>query len=77
MSHYDIAWRPLFIFAVAAVSLGAFNAGDKMLRKAAEAIAEKPYRETVAALASDEMQGREPGTEGERRTVEYLEKQFL
>jgi Zn-dependent M28 family amino/carboxypeptidase len=77
MPHYDIARRPLFIFAVAAVSLGAFNAGDKMLRKAAEAVAEKPYREYVAALASDEMQGREPGTEGERRTVEYLEKQFL
>ena len=35
------------------------------------------YRSHVEGLASDEMQGREPGSEGERKTIEYLEKEFL
>jgi hypothetical protein len=69
--------RLLFIAPLAALLLGAFNADDKMLRKASEAIAGSGYRALVDGLASDEMQGREPGSEGERRTVEYIEKEFL
>ncbi len=32
--------------------------------------------EQTRALSSDEFKGRKPGTEGETRTVEYLEQQF-
>jgi Zn-dependent M28 family amino/carboxypeptidase len=77
MTRFDIGFRLLFGASAVALTLGAFNADDKMLRKAAGAIDEKSYRGHVAALSADEMQGRAPGTEGERRTVEYIEKQFL
>ena len=70
-------FRLLFLPALLAATLGAFNADDKMLRKASEAITGSAYRAHVAGLASDEMQGREPGSEGERRTVEYIEKEYL
>jgi len=70
-------FRLLFLPALLAVTLGAFNADDKMLRKASEAITGAAYRAHVAGLASDELQGREPGSEGERRTLEYIEKEFL
>ena len=69
--------RLLFLPALLAITLGAFNADDKMLRKASEAIRGAAYRGHVAALASYEMQGREPGSPGERRTLEYLEKEYL
>ena len=34
------------------------------------------FRTHVARLASDEFEGRKPGTRGERITIEYLESQF-
>ena len=34
------------------------------------------YRKHVATLASDEFEGRKPGTLGETRTLEYLEGEF-
>jgi Zn-dependent M28 family amino/carboxypeptidase len=66
-----------FIPAALIAATGAFNADDKMLKKAGEAIRQAVYRGHVQELSSDEMQGRAPGSEGERRTVEYLEKEFL
>ena len=69
--------RLLFLPALLAVTLGAFNADDKMLRKASEAITGAAYRAHVAGLASDDLQGREPGSEGELRTIEYIEKEYL
>jgi Zn-dependent M28 family amino/carboxypeptidase len=77
MTSLDRGLRLLFIGAALAVTLGAFNADDKMLRKASEAIKSKSYRAQVAGLSDDELEGREPGSEGERRTVEYVEKEFL
>jgi Zn-dependent M28 family amino/carboxypeptidase len=44
---------------------------------AAAAITEEAYRGYVEKLASDEFEGRAPGSPGERKTVEYLEQQFL
>ena len=38
--------------------------------------AEASYRKHVETLASDAFQGRAPGTEGEQKTVEYIERQF-
>ncbi len=77
MTRFDKGTRLLFIAAMAASMLGAFNADDRMVRKAAEAINEEAFRSQVEALSSDEMQGRSPGSEGERKTIEYLEKQYL
>lgn len=34
------------------------------------------YERHLARLASDDFQGRKPGTEGERRTVDYLVEEF-
>jgi Zn-dependent M28 family amino/carboxypeptidase len=76
MMPFDKRLRLLFIASLAAV-VGAFGASDKMLRKAAEAITGSAYRAHVETFSSDEMQGREPGSEGERRAVEYIEKEFL
>jgi Zn-dependent M28 family amino/carboxypeptidase len=77
MTRFDKGFRLLFIPATLALTLGAFNADDRMLKKAGEAIKQTVYRGHVAGLSSDEMQGREPGSEGERKTLEYIEKEFL
>jgi Zn-dependent M28 family amino/carboxypeptidase len=77
MTRLDKKLRLLFVLPLVALSLGAFNADDKMLRKASEAITGSAYRAQVDGLASDELQGREPGSEGERKTIEYIEKEFL
>ena len=77
MRPFDIRFRLLFIPIVAALTLGAFNADDKMLKKAATAINGEAYRAHIAAISADEFAGRAPGSEGERRTIEYLEKEFL
>ena len=37
---------------------------------------EAPYRKHVEVLSSDAFQGRAPGTEGEKKTIEYIEQQF-
>jgi Zn-dependent M28 family amino/carboxypeptidase len=76
MIRFDKPYRILFIASLAGLA-GAFGAADKMIRKASEAIKGNGYRAHVEALSSDEMLGREPGAEGERRTAEYLEKQYL
>jgi hypothetical protein len=34
------------------------------------------FREHIAALASDDFEGRKPGTSGEEKTVEYIRRQF-
>jgi Peptidase family M28 len=41
---------------------------------AANAIREEDLRPHIEILASDAFEGREPGTEGERKTLEYLQK---
>ncbi len=77
MNRFDKAIRLAFIAAAVAATLGAFNADDKMRKRAAEAINGATYRSHVEGLASDELQGRSPGSEGETKTVEYIEKEFL
>jgi Zn-dependent M28 family amino/carboxypeptidase len=77
MKRFDQVLRLLFVPAALAVALGAFNADDRRLKKASEAITPSVYRAHVEGLSSDDLQGRSPGSEGERRTIEYLEKEFL
>ena len=42
----------------------------------APAFSEANYRAHIERLASDEFEGRAPGTEGERKTIAYIEQQF-
>ncbi|MGQ0384640.1 MAG: M28 family metallopeptidase [Gammaproteobacteria bacterium] len=70
-------YRALAAAGASILALGAFNASDKALTRAAAAIDEPSYRAYVAALSADDMQGRAPGTPGEGRLVDYLEEQFL
>ncbi len=77
MRLFDIRSRLLFIPVLLALSLGAFNADEKALKKAAAAIDEPSYRALLAGLAADDLKGRSPGTDGEKLTAEYLEEQFL
>jgi len=44
---------------------------------AAAAIRGEVYRAHLEALASDEFEGRAPASAGEKKTVEYLEQQFV
>lgn len=60
------------VTALAAVMLVACGPA----RDAADAIDETLLAEHVTRLASDEFGGREPGTEGGQRTVDYLVSQF-
>ena len=77
MMRLDKGLRLLFIPAALAALLGAFNADDKMLRKASEAINGSAYRAHVVALSADDFEGRSPGSKGEQMTLEYVEKEFL
>jgi Zn-dependent M28 family amino/carboxypeptidase len=59
----------------ALISLGACTAGPKTPPPSAE-IDETGYRDAVRVLASDDFEGRAPGTPGEDKTVAYLVSQF-
>ncbi|HET7201751.1 MAG TPA: M28 family metallopeptidase [Steroidobacteraceae bacterium] len=51
-------------------------AGEVGGRPGAGRFSEASYRKHIEVLASDAFEGRAPGTEGERKTVEYIEQQF-
>lgn len=72
----DQSGKLLFATLAAAVLLGAFGARDRDIRKAANAINGETYRELIATLAGDDLEGRSPGTKGEQATVEFIEEQF-
>jgi len=57
--------------------LAGCNTAQPSRDRAAEAIREDVYRAHVQALASDEFEGRAPGSVGEKKTAEYLEQQFV
>ncbi len=77
MKRFDKNLRAAFIGVALLAMLGAFNADDKMRKRAAEAINGAAYRAHVQSLAADELEGRSPGSEGARKTIEYVEKEFL
>jgi len=60
--------------ALATAACGTSRTANQM---AEPAITEQAYRGYIAALASDAFEGRAPSSEGEKRTVEYLEQQFV
>ncbi len=83
--------RPLLLSLAAALSLAACNRQAPAVPAPApapetdapagthvfsDAITEADFAEMVKALASDEFEGRAPGTPGEDKTVEYIKAQF-
>ena len=42
----------------------------------ARGISESDIREHIAILASDDFEGREPGTAGEEKTINYISEQW-
>ena len=77
MNRFDRGLRLLFIAAALSATVGAFNADNRMIKKAGEAINGAGYRSHIEGLSSDELEGRSPGTDGERKAIEYLEKEYL
>jgi Zn-dependent M28 family amino/carboxypeptidase len=59
------------------VLLAGCSAARTARDRAAEAITQQAYRSYVETLASDEFEGRGPSSVGGRKTVQYLEQQFL
>jgi Zn-dependent M28 family amino/carboxypeptidase len=57
--------------------LAGCNTAQSSRDRAADAIREDVYRAHLQTLASDEFEGRAPGSVGEKKTVEYLEQQFV
>jgi Zn-dependent M28 family amino/carboxypeptidase len=65
----------LFLIALAAVSCSPTSA-DLAADDAQSSITLKGLEQHVKALASDEFQGRKPFTEGETKTLAYLQQEF-
>ena len=67
-------------YLLAALSLLAFSASAQKKNKAAEqfskTITADDLKTHLYILASPEMEGRETGTEGQRKAAEYLKQQF-
>ena len=60
-------------------SLGLIFAGAACLISAsaiAKGVSEASLRSHIAVLASDEFEGRKPGTEGESKTIKYIADQW-
>jgi Zn-dependent M28 family amino/carboxypeptidase len=68
-------FRDCLAVCFAAAWLSACAGGHKQPPPSAE-IDETGYRERVRILASDDFEGRRPGTHGEERTVAFLTEQF-
>ncbi len=60
------------------ISLILFNScsDKKEIQKAVDSIRAEDLKSNISVLASDEFKGRAPGTDGEAKTIKYLEEQF-
>ena len=67
--------RVLMIGSIIAVLVGC-EVGEQSPKNTKEAIDTERLSAVVEVLASDEFEGRAPGTPGGRKTVEYLTEQF-
>lgn len=67
--------RPL-LFATIALSLVHSPARAEAPAATAPAFSEARFRAHVERLASDEFEGRAPATAGEKKTLEYIEREF-
>lgn len=73
MSKFRPASKPLLLLAVSALLLVACASAPL---GAPPIISAADYERHIVALASDEFEGRKPGTAGERKTVDYLVNEF-
>src|SRR5512134_2595050 len=72
---------PARIVAAAAIALlvgcrGTPDAGQVPSVASAPQFSEVAFRTHVERLAADEFEGRGPGTEGEKKTLAYIEREF-
>src|SRR3984957_2060041 len=68
-------WGHWGVFAGAGLLLAACTVHPKLPPPSTD-IDEAVYRDHVRVLASDDFEGRKPGTPGEEKTVAYLVEQF-
>ena len=75
--HAHITRLPAIALACA-ITLLAGCSGARELTPSATSppFSETAYRTHIERLASDEFEGRAPGTEGEKKTLAYIEQQF-
>src|ERR1700688_3391519 len=64
------------VLASAGLLLSACAGAGRKLPPPSTDIDETVYRNHVRVLASDDFEGRKPGTPGEEKTVAYLTEQF-
>ena len=64
------------VLASAGLLLSACAGSDRKIPPPSTDIDEAVYRDHVRVLASDDFEGRKPGTPGEEKTVAYLVEQF-
>jgi Zn-dependent M28 family amino/carboxypeptidase len=64
------------VLASAGLLLSACAGSDRRIPPPSTDIDETVYRDHVRVLASDDFEGRKPGTPGEEKTVAYLVEQF-
>ncbi|HSW33180.1 MAG TPA: hypothetical protein VLH36_06140, partial [Steroidobacteraceae bacterium] len=62
--------------AATTLLLGASLAWAGESNSTAPAFSETAYRAHIERLSSDDFEGRAPGTEGEKKTLAYIEQQF-
>jgi Zn-dependent M28 family amino/carboxypeptidase len=68
--HRDAAGPKLVAIAAALVGLAGIAQADSPV------FSEASYRKHIEVLSSDAFEGRAPGTEGEKKTLAYIEQQF-
>ncbi|NGZ82970.1 M20/M25/M40 family metallo-hydrolase [Duganella aceris] len=68
------AIRPLLITTLALAAVPVFAQAPA---KALAAVSEKDMLNHITTLASDEFEGRAPGSPGEVKTVDYLQQEFM
>lgn len=65
------------LLTTAALAFGPGMAFDAAAAQRRDTLLEAQLREHIDVLASDEFEGREPGTEGESKTLRYLAGQWI
>src|SRR5690606_13640397 len=72
-----VQMRSLFTIALLIfVSTSVFSQNSDQAWRYAESITEQQLEHTLTIIASDQMQGRETGTEGQRRAAIYISGEF-
>ncbi len=72
----SLSFRALVILALTSISAAAVELGPPPAKAALEAIDADHLLRHIKVLASDEFEGRAPGSKGEELTVKYITEQF-